>query len=200
MMIPAHSLAGIACMHIGILLTQRKDGVQRWENMPTWGWLVTGIILAYMSHSVIDALAIFTYHDSKPTGTLFSMLVFWGWLVGGVAIIVWALRDDLRYGAGILASLAYDLWDHWLLRAVDCTMDGFPEGCMSVYTHRFANLQMHHFEWFILDAVFDGVERHYGDEVFVLVELVFVGLLGSAIIWLRRNHPIPKHTEMTTAE
>ena len=46
--------------------------------------------------------------------------------------------------------------------------------------------------------VFDGVERHYGDELFVLVELVFVGLLSLAIIWLRRNHPIPEHTEMTT--
>jgi hypothetical protein len=191
MMIPAHALAGIACIHLGLLAAHNKDGEQRWNNAPAWTWLAIGIAFAYMSHAVVDALAIFTYHDSNPTGSAFEMVVFWGWLIFGFVVIYWGVREDKRYGLGVLAALAYDLWDHYILRAVDCVLDGFPKGCMGVYTHRFKELQMHQFEWAILDSVFAGVERHYGDEAFVLLEIVFVGFVVAGVRWLRINYPLP---------
>lgn len=187
MMVPAHALTGIACIHLGLLIVHRRDGEQRWENAPVWTWLAVGIFLAYMGHAVVDALAIFTYHDSTPTGSFFSMTVFWGWLTLGVAVIFWGVREDLRYGYGILAAFAFDIWDHYILRAADCVLDGYPQGCMGVYTHRFSEFQMHHFEWMILDTIFVGVDRHYGDETFVLFEILFVGVLITTIRWLRIN-------------
>ena len=194
-MIPAHALAGIACIHIGLLFTQRRDGSPRWAKSPPSTWLAISLFLAYMSHAVVDALAIFTYHNSSPSGSAFSMLVFWGWLAAGIAIISRAVRRDIRYGYGILAALVYDIWDHYILRAADCVLDGLPEGCMGVYTHRFIPWQMHRFEWVILDTVFEGVERHYSNQAFVLVELLFVGFLCGVICWLRRYHPLPSLPE-----
>ena len=64
-MIPAHALAGIACMHLGRLASRDKES-----------WLWFGIAFAFVSHAVIDALAIFTYHDASPSGSTFSQFVF----------------------------------------------------------------------------------------------------------------------------
>ena len=65
MMIPAHVLAGIACIHLGRLAARDKAA---------WLWL--GIGFAFLSHAVIDALAIFTYHQGSPSGSIFSQFVF----------------------------------------------------------------------------------------------------------------------------
>ena len=178
MMVPAHALAGIACIHLGLMASRNKKG-----------WLLVGILLAFLSHAVVDSLAIFTYHDGSPSGSLFSQFVFWFWIAGAIAIIYWALQKDRRYGYGILSALSYDIWDHWILRTISCAIDGFPEGCMSVYAYE--NLHLHHLEWFILDTVFSGVERHYGDEPYFIVELIFVTLLSLSIWWLRKNVPLP---------
>ena len=60
---------------------------------------------------------------------------------------------------------------------------------MSLYAYE--HLHLHQLEWFILDSVFAGVERHYGNESFFIVELLFAGLLCWAISWLRRRAPLP---------
>lgn len=60
---------------------------------------------------------------------------------------------------------------------------------MSLYAYE--HLHLHQLEWFILDSVFAGVERHYGDESFFIVELLFAGLLCWAISGLRRRAPLP---------
>ena len=82
MMIPAHALAGIVCIHLGLMISRDKKS-----------WLGIGIVLAFLSHAVIDSLAIFTYHDGNPSGSMFSQFVFWFWLAGGVAVIYWALYN-----------------------------------------------------------------------------------------------------------
>ena len=181
-MIPAHALAGIACMHLGRLASRDKES-----------WLWFGIAFAFLSHAVIDALAIFTYHDASPSGSTFSQFVFWFWLAGAVSVIYWALHNDRRYGYGILVALSYDLWDHWFLRGIACSTEGFPEGCMSVYAYE--HLHLHHLEWFILDTVFVGVERHYGDESYFIVELFCVALLCASVWWLRNHTPLPQEDE-----
>ena len=178
MMIPAHALAGIACIHIGLIASRDNKN-----------WLIVGVILAFLSHAVVDALAIFTYHDGNPSGSMFSQSVFWFWIGMAIAVIYWALYNDRRYGYGILSALSYDLWDHWILRSISCATDSFPDGCMNVYAYE--HLHLHHLEWFILDTVFSGVERHYGDESYFIVELIFVTLLCVSIFWLRKHAPLP---------
>ena len=182
MMIPAHALAGIACIHLGLMASRDKKS-----------WLCIGIVFAFLSHAVIDSLAIFTYHDGSPTGSMYSQFVFWFWLAGAIAVIYWALQNDRRYGYGILSALSFDLWDHWFLRSVACATDGFPDGCMSVYAYE--HLHLHHLEWFILDTVFAGVERHYGDESYFIVELLCVALLSVSVWWLRKHMPLPREDE-----
>ena len=75
-MIPAHALSGLICLHLGQILVKRTDGTSRWTKTPRWAWLVLGLSLAFLSHALIDAMAIFTYHDSSPSGSIFSRLVF----------------------------------------------------------------------------------------------------------------------------
>ena len=182
MMIPAHAIAGIACIHLGLMASRDKKS-----------WLCIGIIFAFLSHAVIDSLAIFTYHDASPTGSMYSQFVFWFWLGGAIAVIYWALHNDRRYGYGILSALSFDLWDHWFLRGISCATDGFPDGCMSVYAYE--PLHLHHLEWIILDTVFAGVERHYGDESYFIVEILCVGLLCVSVWWLRKHMPLPQEDE-----
>ena len=182
MMIPAHALAGIACIHLGLMASRDQKS-----------WLCIGIVFAFLSHAVIDSLAIFTYHDGSPTGSMYSQFVFWFWLAGAIAVIYWALHNDRRYGYGILSALSFDLWDHWFLRSVACATDGFPDGCMNVYAYE--HLHLHHLEWFILDTVFAGVERHYGDESYFIVELLCVALLCVSVRWLRKHMPLPQEDE-----
>ena len=177
MMIPAHVLAGIACMHLGLIASKESKH-----------WIWFGVGFAFLSHAIIDAFAIFTYHDASTSGSMFSRFVFWFWLAGGVGAITWALRADRRYGFGILAAMSYDLWDHWILRTISCAPQGFPDGCMSIYA--FEHLHLHQLEWIILDTVFAGVERHYGDERFFAVELIFVAALIFSIRWLRDAKPL----------
>ena len=139
---------------------------------------------------MIDTLAIFTYHDCSPSGSLFSSSVFWGWMLGGAIIFAWVLWIDIHYGYGMLMAIIYDLWDHYLLRFADGVLDGFSEGFMSCYTNRFKALQLHQLEWLLLDNLFNGVKRHYGDERFFVVELLFVTSLILSLIYLRRSRPL----------
>ena len=108
-------------------------------------------------------------------------------------MIYWALQNDRRYGYGILVALSYDLWDHWILRAFSCSRDGFPDGCMSLYA--FEHLHLHQLEWFILENIFAGTERHYGDEEYFIMELLFVGILCWMVWWLRKRKPLPQGDE-----
>jgi len=41
------------------------------------------------------------------------------------------------------------------------------------YTHRFEVLQLHQLEWLLLDNLLVGIERHYGDPRFLIVEIIF---------------------------
>ena len=92
MMVPAHLLSGMVCLHLGQMSVKRKDGRLRWfNNLPTWTWLAIRLVYAFLSHAVIDTLAIFTYHDCSPSGSLFSRSVFWGWMLGGTIIFAWGL-------------------------------------------------------------------------------------------------------------
>ena len=86
-MIPAHALSGLICLHLGQILVSRTDGTARWVKIPRWAWLALGLGLAFLSHALIDAMAIFTYHESSPYGSRFSRLVFWGWFFSGAGII-----------------------------------------------------------------------------------------------------------------
>ena len=116
MMVPAHLLSGMVCLHLGQMLVKCKDGRLRWSNnLPTWTWLAIGLVYAFLSHAVIDTLAIFTYHDCSPSGSLFSRSVFWGWMLSGAIIVAWGLWVDIHYGYGMLMAIIYDLWDHYLL-------------------------------------------------------------------------------------
>ena len=87
MMVPAHTLSGLICLHLGQILVSRTDGTARWVKTPRWAWLALGLGLAFLSHALIDAMAIFTYHESSPYGSIFSRLVFWSWLFSGAGII-----------------------------------------------------------------------------------------------------------------
>ena len=188
MMVPAHLLSGMVCLHLGQMSVKCKDGRLRWSNnLPTWTWLAIGLVYAFLSHAVIDTLAIFTYHDCSPSGSLFSRSVFLGWMLSGAIIVAWGLWVDIHYGYGMLMAIIYDLWDHYLLRFADGVLDGFPEGFMNRYTHRFKALQLHQLEWLLLDNFLDGVKRHYGDERFLVVELLFVTSLIFSLIYLRRS-------------
>ena len=69
------------------ILVSRADGTARWVKTPRWAWLALGLGLAFLSHALIDAMAIFTYHESSPYGSIFSRLVFWSWLFSGAGII-----------------------------------------------------------------------------------------------------------------
>ena len=109
MMVLAHVLSGMVCLHLGQMVAKRKDGRTRWSNLPEWTWLALGLIFAFLSHAVVDTLAIFTCHDGSPSGSLFSRIVFWGWMLGGAATITWGLWTNVRYGYGILMALIYDL-------------------------------------------------------------------------------------------
>ena len=191
MMVPAHLLSGMVCLHLGQMSVKCKDGRLRWSNnLPTSTWLAIGLVYAFLSHAVIDTLAIFTYHDCSPSGSLFSRSVFWGWMLSGAIIVAWGLWVDIHYGYGMLMAIIYDLWDHYLLRFADGVLDGFPEGFMNRYTHRFKALQLHQLEWLLLDNFLDGVKRHYGDERFLVVELLFVTSLIFSLIYLRRSRPL----------
>ncbi len=64
---------------------------------------------------------------------------------------------------------------------------------MSVYAYE--HLHLHQLEWVILDTVFAGVERHYGDESYFIVEFIFVFLLCVSIIGLRNAVPLPQGDE-----
>jgi len=178
MMIPAHALVGVLCIHFGWLISKGKKG---------WLWL--GLVLAFLSHAIIDALAIFTYHDGSPRGSIYSQFVFWFWLLIATAVVYWALRKDRRYGYGIFSSLSFDVWDHWILRSISCVSNGFADGCMDMYAYR--PLHLHHLEWRILDTVFGNTERHYGDEPYFILELLFVSVLCISIAWLRKYVPLP---------
>ena len=87
MMIPSHALSGLICLHLGQILVSRADGTARWVKTPRWAWLALGLGLAFLSHALIDATAIFTYHESSPYGSIFSRLFFWSWLFSGAGII-----------------------------------------------------------------------------------------------------------------
>jgi hypothetical protein len=180
MMIPAHALAGMTCIHLGLLFSRESKH-----------WLWIGIVMAFFSHAIIDTLAIFTYHEGNPSGTMYSQFVFWFWMIGAIAIIFWGLRTDRRYGYGILAALSFDIWDHWILRTIACAPKGFPDGCMEVYA--FESIHLHHFEWLILDTLFANVERHYGDEAYFLVEILSVSILLGLLWWLRKRAPLPEN-------
>ena len=69
MMIPAHALAGMTCIHLGLLFSRESKH-----------WLWIGIVMAFFSHAIIDTLAIFTYHEGNPSGTMYSQFVFWFWM------------------------------------------------------------------------------------------------------------------------
>ena len=112
-----------------------------------------GLGLAFLAQALFDTLAIFTFLDSSPSGSIFSRLVFWSWILSGAGIITWAVWTDVRYSYGILVALSYDIWDHYILRFVD----GFPEGFMVRYTHRFEVLQLHQLEWLLLDNLLVGI-------------------------------------------
>ena len=64
---------------------------------------------------------------------------------------------------------------------------------MSVYAYE--HLHLHHLEWFILDTIFVGVERHYDDESYFIVELFCVALLCASVWWLRNHTPLPQEDE-----
>ena len=190
MMIPAHALSGLICLHLGQILVKRTDGTSRWTKTPRWAWLVLGLSLAFLSHALIDAMAIFTYHDSSPSGSIFSRLAFWGWFFSGVGIITWAVWKDVRYSYGILVALSYDIWDHCILRFGSGVLDGFPEGFMVRYTNHFEALQLHQLEWLLLDNFLVGIERHYGDPRFLTVEIIFVLILVTSLVHLRSSRPL----------
>ena len=176
-MIAAHALVGAATMH----LARKFYDDER-------SWIVTGIVLAFLSHAIVDTLAIFTYHDASPSGSLFSRSVFWFWIACSVSVFVWGARVDWRYLPGMISALAFDIWDHWILRTISCAPRGFPDGCMSIYAYE--HLHFHQMEWFFLDTFFLGVERYYGNPSFFLVEIGFVAAMVSLIYWLRRSHPL----------
>ena len=58
MMVPAHVLSGMVCLHLGQMVAKRKDGRTRWSNLPEWTWLALGLIFAFLSHAVVDTLTI----------------------------------------------------------------------------------------------------------------------------------------------
>ncbi len=178
MMIPAHALAGILSIHLGFILSKGSKH-----------WILYGFMLAFLSHAIIDTLAIFTYHDSSPSGSSFSQFVFWFWLIGAIAVIGYGIQTDRRYGIGIVFALSYDIWDHWILRTISCAPQGFPDGCMSLYAYE--GLHLHHLEWFLLDTFFANTERHYGDERYFIVELAFVAIMLFCIRRLRLERPLP---------
>ena len=58
------------------------------------------------------------------------------------------------------------------------------------YTHRFEVLQLHQLEWLLLDNLLVGIKRHYGDPRFLIVEISFVLILITSLVYLRFSRPL----------
>ena len=61
---------------------------------------------------------------------------------------------------------------------------------MARNTHRFEILQLHQLEWLLLDNFLVGIERHYGDPRFLIVEIIFVVILITSLVYLRFSRPL----------
>ena len=130
---------------------------------------------------MVDTLAIFTYHDGSPSGSLFSPIVFWGWM-----LVTWGLWANVRYRYGILMALTYNLWDH-----LPSPLHRWRFGRISgrVYESLYPSLRSTPATPVGMVApgsFFADVERHYGDPQFVAVEPLFVGGLIASLAFLHR--------------
>lgn len=191
MMFPVHILVGICSLHLGFILTHTKKGQLRWKKIPEYSWLIIGISIAFFSHAIIDTIGtMYTYHEASPTGPLFSTTVYYLWTLLSMYLIYFALNEDFRYIYGIVAALFFDIWDHFVLRVISCSIDGYPEGCMNLYANRFSYLQIHNLEWEILYFTFNGMKRYNHNKFFLIVEVLILLFLIYLYRIFRIKNPI----------
>lgn len=193
MLLAAHTLTGIVCMHFGFLITNNKRGDLRWDKIPKKSWLITGLFLSFFSHAIIDVIGtMYTYHPINTFETLFSTIFYFTLGIFAIILIYYSIKKDKRYAYGILFAMCFDIWDHVIIKGLNCAFGGFNVGCTSVNSGLFYKLQLHNFEWGILSLFFEGVERHNHQENYVLVEIFFLIGMSFLTLKLRKSIPIKK--------
>jgi hypothetical protein len=193
MLLAAHTLTGIVCMHIGFLITNNKGGFLRWDKIPKNSWLIIGLFLSFFSHAIIDVIGtMYTYHPKNTFESIFSTIFYFTLGIFAIIIIYFSLKQDKRYAYGIFFAMFFDIWDHVILKGLNCTFEGFYDGCTSINSGLFYKLQLHNFEWDILYSVFEGVERHNHQEIYVLVEIFFLIIMSFLTLKLMEKFPIKK--------
>lgn len=91
-------------------------------------------LTAFISHFILDSLAIMTYHP--PTRQQTNFWLYWHIFVyvTGVVFIIVALSVNIFFIVGILGANLPDLWDwillRWLLKSTN----------KKLYIHKYANL------------------------------------------------------------
>ena len=193
MLLAAHALTGIVCMHIGFLITNNKLGNLRWNKLSNNSWLIMGLLLSFFSHAILDVIGtMYTYHPINTFESIFSTFYYFILGIFAIIIIIFALKTDKRYAYGVLFAMWFDIWDHVILKGLNCTFGGFNAGCTNINSGLFYKLQLHNFEWNILYSVFEGVKRHNHQEIYVLVEIFFLIVMSFLVLKLRKSIPIKK--------
>jgi len=191
MLLAAHTLTGIVCMHLGLLMTNNRLGTLRWNKIPKNSWLVVGLILSFFSHAILDVIGtIYTFHPIDTFESKFSTIFYFTLGIFAIIIIYFSLKEDKRYAYGIFFAMFFDIWDHLIIKGLNCTYGGFYSGCTNVNSGLFYKLQLHNIEWEILYSFFEGVKRHNHQEIYVLVEIFFLIAMSFLILKLRKKFPL----------
>jgi len=166
MMFGAHALFGIISYKIPFLWME--------EGRPR---IIIGLTLAFLSHGILDAFSIFTYHEMNPFGTIFQKLVYFGWCAVAVVIIVYIVRLSRSYFLPVCLSFFFDIWDHLILGFIQCTTISSTSGCMRDFSPVIANMQLHRLEWFLLENFFSETPRFHDNPWFIFGEVFTITLL-----------------------
>ncbi len=112
-------------------------------------FIVSIFLLAFLSHFILDSLAIMTYHPPNRQHTNFWL--YWHILVyvSGVLFIILALTVNPLFIIGILGANLPDLWDwvflRWILKSQN----------KKLYIHRYANKIRSLFKSYVPDLTYN---------------------------------------------
>ena len=96
-------------------------------------FLVSVFLIAFISHFIIDSLAIMTYHPPERQHTNFWLYWHIFVYVSGILLILIALISNPLFIVGILGANLPDLWDWVLLRWI------LKSENKKLYIHKYAN-------------------------------------------------------------
>ncbi len=99
-----------------MIFFDKKEISDQNNKLYTTKILLLSILLPFISHAFIDALAHFTYHPSESN---WSDFVYASWhlftYVSEAVFAIYFLKLDIRYTIPMLSAVGFDLWD-WSIR------------------------------------------------------------------------------------